>query len=164
MSWPQRPESFPSSWRFIFFKVNIHTHLVPFVLWGWHATPFLSSSPLRDIPEATFTAFALLCLFASALWHTMSGCAHPAGMEFFARADYVGIGWYVKSNPLFIHRFDRLTLVCTHIVQVNQCKRWQCRALRLPVSSQDRQFFSSFLFLYWFGRECLPFHELVQPI
>ena len=45
-------------------------------------------------------AFALLCLFFSAIWHTMSGCADPTSMEFCARIDYVGIGWYVPS-PLF---------------------------------------------------------------
>ena len=45
-------------------------------------------------------AFALLCLFFSAVWHTMSGCADPTSMEFCARIDYVGIGWYVPS-PLF---------------------------------------------------------------
>ena len=42
-------------------------------------------------------AFALLCLFFSAVWHTMSGCADPTSMEFCARIDYVGIGWCVPS-------------------------------------------------------------------
>jgi predicted membrane channel-forming protein YqfA (hemolysin III family) len=42
-----------------------------------------------------FMSFALLCLLCSSLWHTMSGCAHRSGMEFCARVDYVGIGWYV---------------------------------------------------------------------
>jgi adiponectin receptor len=27
----------------------------------------------------------------------MSGCAHPASMEFCARIDYIGIGWYVTA-------------------------------------------------------------------
>jgi adiponectin receptor len=73
--------------------VNIHTHLVPCILWSWNSIPFLSNSTLSDVPETAFTTFALLCLFTSALWHTMAGCAHPAGIEFFARVDYVGIWW-----------------------------------------------------------------------
>nr|VWO99596.1 Mannitol dehydrogenase [Ganoderma boninense] len=33
-----------------------------------------------------------------ALWHTMAGCAHPEGMEFCARVDYVGIGWLISAS------------------------------------------------------------------
>ncbi len=82
--------------RLMHFAVNIHTHLIPFLLWS---LTFFGFSPSYDAPDfqepvkATFTAFALLCLFTSALWHTMAGCAHPEGMEFCARVDYVGIGW-----------------------------------------------------------------------
>jgi hypothetical protein len=156
-----RPVSFFRVWVYshfevTFISVNIHTHLVPFVLWGWHSIPFFSST-LRDVPETAFTAFALLCLFTSALWHTMSGCAHPAGIEFFARVDYVGIGWHVISLWFIAFIIDTLH-------QVDQCKRWHCRALWFPVSSPDRQLFSSLLFLYGFGGEHISFHELVQPI
>jgi len=69
-------------------SVNIHTHLMPFIMWSFSLIPFVNSS--------AFTAFALVCLFSSVLWHTMSGCAHPVGMELCARVDYVGIGWYVE--------------------------------------------------------------------
>lgn len=65
-------------------------------MWSASLIPFLNSSELElfsDGPEVAFTAFALVCLFTSVLWHTMSGCAHPGGMEICARVDYVGIGW-----------------------------------------------------------------------
>jgi len=78
--------------------LNIHSHLVPFVLWGLSCIPILNSSTLIDGPETAFTAFALVCLFSSTLWHVMSGCAHPKGMEFCARVDYVGIGWLISAS------------------------------------------------------------------
>lgn len=76
--------------------VNIHTHMIPLVHSALYLVPSLnySSVPL-DRPETVYTAFAMLCLFASVLWHTMSGCAHRGGMELCARVDYVGIGWRV---------------------------------------------------------------------
>jgi len=79
--------------------LNIHTHLLPFVLWLVNLIPFLNSSAsLLDAPERAFMAFALLCLFCSAVWHTMAGCSHQASMEFCARADYVGIGWLISAS------------------------------------------------------------------
>ena len=87
-------------------SVNIHTHLIPFVAWLvalFPFSPFSSTASEHDTPMLAFTAFALLCLFTSALWHTMAGCAHPKGMELCARIDYVGIGWYVCiSCPVFL--------------------------------------------------------------
>ncbi|PIL35811.1 hypothetical protein GSI_01471 [Ganoderma sinense ZZ0214-1] len=83
--------------------LNIHTHLIPFLLWSFaffRFTPSYDGSNIQE-PEpvkATFTAFALLCLFTSTVWHTMSGCAHPEGMEFCARVDYVGIGWLISAS------------------------------------------------------------------
>ncbi|KAI5834883.1 HlyIII-domain-containing protein [Schizophyllum commune Tattone D] len=77
--------------------LNIHTHLIPFVLWGVNSLPFLKAD-LPDLPERIFMSFALLCLFSSAVWHTMSGCAHFASMEFCARIDYVGIGWLISAS------------------------------------------------------------------
>ncbi|OSX66071.1 hypothetical protein POSPLADRAFT_1043570 [Postia placenta MAD-698-R-SB12] len=76
--------------------LNIHTHLIPF--FAWLLTIFPSSAGQSDMPLLTFTAFALLCLFTSALWHTMAGCAHPTGMELCARIDYVGIGWLISAS------------------------------------------------------------------
>lgn len=82
--------------------VNIHTHLIPFLLWSLDLiplNPFAADANLQsELPELAFTAFALLCLFTSALWHTMSGCAHPKGMELCARVDYVGIGWLISAS------------------------------------------------------------------
>lgn len=73
--------------------LNIHTHLIPLVLWG----VYLGRQTV-ETPEFLFMAFALLCLFCSALWHTMSGCAHYRSMVFCARVDYVGIGWLISAS------------------------------------------------------------------
>ncbi|KAH7920145.1 HlyIII-domain-containing protein [Leucogyrophana mollusca] len=78
--------------------LNIHTHLIPFILWLINLVPIFNSSTLTDGPEVAFLSFALLCLFSSVLWHTMAGCAHPEGMELCARIDYVGIGWLISAS------------------------------------------------------------------
>ncbi|KAJ7187794.1 hemolysin-III related-domain-containing protein [Mycena filopes] len=112
-------------------SLNIHTHLIPFLLWGsaflfpdlslptpaWlgdvaRYTPFAPSSsfalassasakeakPPLPPDETLFTLLALTCLFASALWHTMAGCASKRAMEGCARVDYVGIGWLIAGS------------------------------------------------------------------
>ncbi|KAJ3556335.1 hypothetical protein NM688_g2086 [Phlebia brevispora] len=94
--------------------LNIHTHLIPFVLWSLNLIsvsffptisffPYLSFFSLSatnavDLPSHTYNAIALLCLFFSAVWHTMSGCAHEGGMELCARVDYVGISWLINAS------------------------------------------------------------------
>ncbi|KAJ7594520.1 hemolysin-III related-domain-containing protein [Mycena floridula] len=78
--------------------LNIHTHLIPFFLWSLNSIPFWNPSGLIDTPEKLFMTFALLCLFCSAVWHTMAGCAHYASVEFCARVDYVGIGWLISAS------------------------------------------------------------------
>ncbi|KAF8813961.1 hypothetical protein BYT27DRAFT_7180754 [Phlegmacium glaucopus] len=78
--------------------LNIHTHLLPFLLWGINLIPLSNNTPISDIPELLFMAFALLCLLSSTLWHTMAGCAHKDSMEFCARVDYVGIGWLISAS------------------------------------------------------------------
>ena len=83
--------------------VNIHTHLIPFLLWSFawfRFAPSYDSITSHEPAQVTFGVFALLCLFTSALWHTMAGCAHPKGMELCARVDYVGIGWSVLLAPM----------------------------------------------------------------
>jgi adiponectin receptor len=77
--------------------VNIHTHLIPGMIWLRNRLPNISTSP-EDLPSLIFAASALLCLFTSAIWHTMSGCAHRAGMVMCARMDYVGIGWLISAS------------------------------------------------------------------
>ncbi|KAJ7096018.1 hemolysin-III related-domain-containing protein [Mycena crocata] len=79
---------------------NIHTHLVPLLLWGWVAVSAAleEHSDTPDSAEIIFTLAALLCLGSSALWHTMAGCAHRRTMEFCARVDYVGIGWLISAS------------------------------------------------------------------
>jgi len=78
--------------------LNIHTHLLPFVAFSFTLIPGVYSSSLTDTPETTFIVFAMLCLLSSSIWHTMSGCAHPRGMELCARIDYVGIGWLISAS------------------------------------------------------------------
>ncbi|KAI8992976.1 HlyIII-domain-containing protein [Trametes punicea] len=81
--------------------LNIHTHLIPFLLWSFtlfRFSPYSDSSETDEPAKVTFTACALICLFTSALWHTMAGCAHPRGMELCARVDYVGIGWLISAS------------------------------------------------------------------
>ena len=95
------PRSFLPFTNTHFNTVNIHTHLIPFLFWSLNLiplNPFSASTRIdSELPELAFTAFALLCLFTSALWHTMAGCADPHGMELCARVDYVGIGWSGSS-------------------------------------------------------------------
>lgn len=67
------------------------------MIWLRDHLPRISTSP-EDLPSLFFTSSALLCLFASAVWHTMSGCAHRTGMELCARLDYVGIGWLIAAS------------------------------------------------------------------
>ncbi|KIK61750.1 hypothetical protein GYMLUDRAFT_42791 [Collybiopsis luxurians FD-317 M1] len=78
--------------------LNIHTHLIPGLLWLVNCIPFMNPSGVEDVPEALFMTFAIMCLFSSAVWHTMSGCAHCPSMEFCARVDYVGIGWLISAS------------------------------------------------------------------
>ncbi|KAI0744151.1 HlyIII-domain-containing protein [Daedaleopsis nitida] len=81
--------------------LNIHTHLIPFLLWSFawfRISPSYDTFDTREPAKVTFTVFALLCLFTSAVWHTMAGCAHPKGMELCARVDYVGIGWLISAS------------------------------------------------------------------
>jgi adiponectin receptor len=79
--------------------VNIHTHLIPFLTWASRLLPSFSTGvSTYDVPERLFLVFACVCLFASTVWHTMSGCAHEQGMELSARVDYVGIGWLISAS------------------------------------------------------------------
>ncbi|KAJ7128870.1 hemolysin-III related-domain-containing protein [Mycena filopes] len=87
-------------------SLNIHTHLIPFLLWGSAflfpdlslPTPTAEARPPLPPDETLFTLLALTCLFASALWHTMAGCASKRAMEGCARVDYVGIGWLIAGS------------------------------------------------------------------
>ncbi|KAG6817481.1 hypothetical protein H0H87_008106 [Tephrocybe sp. NHM501043] len=78
--------------------LNIHTHLIPFFVWGLNSVPFFNPNAIIDTPERLFMCFALLCLFSSAVWHTMSGCADGKSMDLCARIDYVGIGWLISAS------------------------------------------------------------------
>ncbi|KAH8119424.1 HlyIII-domain-containing protein [Phellopilus nigrolimitatus] len=77
--------------------LNIHTHMIPLLHTALRFLLNYASDPL-DRPEKIYTAFAMLCLFSSVVWHTMSGCAHRQGMELCARVDYVGIGWLISAS------------------------------------------------------------------
>ncbi|THH04497.1 hypothetical protein EW145_g5482 [Phellinidium pouzarii] len=79
--------------------LNIHTHMIPLLHSAIRFAFSLNyTTSLLDWPEIFYTAFAMLCLFSSVVWHTMSGCAHYGGMELCARVDYVGIGWLISAS------------------------------------------------------------------
>ncbi|KAL5507028.1 IZH3 [Sanghuangporus vaninii] len=79
--------------------VNIYTHMIPLLYNTIRFFPSLNyASVPADRPEKIYTTFAMLCLFGSVVWHTMSGCAHQVGMELCARVDYVGIGWLISAS------------------------------------------------------------------
>ncbi|KAF8629266.1 hypothetical protein AX17_005845 [Amanita inopinata Kibby_2008] len=77
--------------------LNIHTHLIPFCVWGANIISYIGRQTV-ETPELLFMLFAMLCLFCSAVWHTMSGCSHHPSMLFCARVDYVGIGWLISAS------------------------------------------------------------------
>ena len=104
-----------------------------------------------------FTAFALLCLFTSALWHTMAGCAHPGGMELCARIDYVGIGWYACMTHT-----DRPLL--TGSIQVDQRIRGYSRALRVPMRYSGARWLPFCVLGHGYPREHPAIHGLVQRV
>ncbi|KAN0105494.1 hemolysin-III related domain containing protein [Russula decolorans] len=85
--------------------LNIHTHLIPLLLWtGNTIFSFFSSSipsasaAVIDTPILAFTIFAIFTLFSSVVWHTMAGCAHHRGMTLCAKFDYVGIAWLISGS------------------------------------------------------------------
>ncbi|PBK73533.1 HlyIII-domain-containing protein [Armillaria solidipes] len=79
--------------------LNIHTHLIPFLILGINSIPLFDSAFINaPTPEKFFVAFVLLCFFCSSVWHTMSGCAHYGSMEFCAKVDYIGIGWLISAS------------------------------------------------------------------
>ncbi|KAI0266726.1 HlyIII-domain-containing protein [Gloeopeniophorella convolvens] len=85
--------------------LNIHTHLIPFLIWTCNVIPtFLgshiptASAAVVDTPILAFTIFALFTLLSSVVWHTMAGCAHHRGMVMCAKIDYVGIAWLISGS------------------------------------------------------------------
>lgn len=78
--------------------MNIHTHFVPLVLSLVSCTVLGPSADYVSTSDMVYTYFARVCLLTSSIWHCWSGCAHPGAMEFFARLDYVGIGWCVTTS------------------------------------------------------------------
>lgn len=85
--------------------MNIHTHMIPLLHTALRSV--FKASVSLDQPEKIYTAFAMLCLFSSVVWHTMSGCAHRTGMELCAR--YVGLQLYTHKY-IFIFSFVELTM------------------------------------------------------
>lgn len=119
-------------------SVNIHTHLVPGTIWLRNQLPKISTSP-EDLPSLIFTSSALLCLFASAVWHTMSGCAHLTGMLMCARMDYVGIGWLISASVGTVVHYG---LYCHEIP----------RALFLSLCVASAVLGTVFPFMSWFNK------------
>ena len=118
--------------------VNIHTHLIPAMIWIRNHFPRISTSP-EDLPSLIFTSSALFCLSASVIWHTMSGCAHRAGMVMCARMDYVGIGWLISASVGTVAHYG---LYC-HETQ---------RVLFLSLCAASAVLGSVFPFMDWFNK------------
>ncbi|KAF5351880.1 hypothetical protein D9756_007687 [Leucocoprinus leucothites] len=78
--------------------LNIHTHLIPLILYLISIISIIRNPTDFDAAEVFFMSFACICLLGSAVWHTMAGCAHHGSMEFCARVDYVGIGWLISAS------------------------------------------------------------------
>lgn len=78
--------------------MNIHTHLIPFILYLVNIISLVQNPTHFDAVEVYFMSFACICLLGSAIWHTMAGCAHHRSMQFCARVDYVGIGWLISAS------------------------------------------------------------------
>jgi len=102
--------------------LNIHTHLIPGMIWLRSHLPRVSTSS-EDLPALIFVTSAVLCLFASAVWHTMAGCANRTGMLVCARMDYVGIGWLISASVgtvvhygFYCHATPRVVFVSFSVV------------------------------------------------
>jgi adiponectin receptor len=96
-------------------QVNIHTHLIPFLLWSGNVILTFCGSSIPsasaiiiDTPILAFTIVSLFTLSTSVLWHTMVGCAHHKGMVICAKVDYIGIAWYVYSQ------LSSVSVTCFH--------------------------------------------------
>lgn len=108
------------------------------MIWLLDHLPEVSTSP-EDLPSLIFTSSALLCLFASAVWHTMAGCAHHRGMLICARMDYVGIGWLISASVGTVAHYG---LYCHEA----------SRALFLSLCVASAVLGTVFPFMEWFNR------------
>ena len=140
--------------------VNIHTHMIPLLHSAMHFIPHLNYlSVSLEGPEKVYTAFAMLCLFSSVLWHTMSGCAHRAGMELCARVDYVGIGWYVmlcslrRSGVSRWHQNRLISASVGTVVYYGFSCHSQAAALYLSLCVVTGILGSIFPFMRWFNEQ-----------
>lgn len=78
--------------------LSIHTHFLPLIISLVSYRALGPSAEYVNTPDMIYTWFARLCLLTSAIWHCFAGCAHPGALEFFARLDYVGIGWLISAS------------------------------------------------------------------
>jgi adiponectin receptor len=95
----QQPNKFVPALTGSDMTANIHTHLIPLILFVpsllygcWRYTD------LNELPTTLYSIFASFCLLSSVVWHTCTGSAHEELMVFTARLDYVGIGWLISAN------------------------------------------------------------------
>ncbi|RSH94877.1 hypothetical protein EHS25_004683 [Saitozyma podzolica] len=84
--------------------VNIHSHFVPTVLILLAIPAIIYVSPLPDAHWLDTTMLvcyllaAVSCLFTSASWHVLSGCASRRWFEWGACVDYIGISWLIAAS------------------------------------------------------------------
>ncbi|OCF36193.1 hypothetical protein I316_02066 [Kwoniella heveanensis BCC8398] len=84
--------------------LNIHSHFVPTILILLCVPLIIYQSPLPDarpLDTAALVAYLLAatsCLFSSASWHVLSGCASKKWFEWGACVDYIGISWLIAAS------------------------------------------------------------------
>ncbi|WVR03661.1 hypothetical protein IAU60_000656 [Kwoniella sp. DSM 27419] len=84
--------------------LNIHSHFIPTILILLCIPFIIYQSPLphaRPLDTAAMVAYLLAatsCLFSSASWHVLSGCASKRWFEWGACVDYIGISWLIAAS------------------------------------------------------------------
>ncbi|WWC66721.1 uncharacterized protein I206_100626 [Kwoniella pini CBS 10737] len=84
--------------------VNIHSHFIPTILLSLCVPYIILNPPLPDahlldtLILALYLIAAISCLFSSASWHVLSGCASKRWFEWGACVDYIGISWLIAAS------------------------------------------------------------------
>ncbi|WRT63901.1 uncharacterized protein IL334_000827 [Kwoniella shivajii] len=84
--------------------INIHSHFIPTILISLFVPYILINSPLPNahvldtLILALYLIAAISCLFSSASWHVLSGCASKRWFEWGACVDYIGISWLIAAS------------------------------------------------------------------
>ncbi|OCF73531.1 hypothetical protein I204_05374 [Kwoniella mangroviensis CBS 8886] len=84
--------------------INIHSHFIPTILISLFIPYMILNPPLPNahlldtLILALYLIAAISCLFSSASWHVLSGCASKRWFEWGACVDYIGISWLIAAS------------------------------------------------------------------